>query len=235
MLTAKSLFVASLALPTLAYWKDYNIAIPNGNNIEGGIEYRTNSKDTWFTLESDAAGFSLGGSYDPSKLGYRLKSEGDSSSIIYSYDSSVEPLLVETNEGDRGIFWVHTISQDYPTSGAESAVTKREVWDDGDFKYLPFQNRVLEVINSGCNYGMALTLEVWDAQGNYQVFNGTDDIQYAIPDDAFPLNATATATQFATSADLYITGEEPILYALGDGTVPTIKTGYVLQVQVCPD
>ncbi len=144
--------------------------------------------------------------------------------------------MVETKEGDHevGIFWVHTISQDYPTSGAESAVTKREVWvssffhgtnlrpescqDDGDFKYLPFQNRVLEVINSACKHGMALTLEVWDAQGNYQIFNGTDDVQYTIPDDAFPLNATATATQFATSADLYITGNETILYALGDGT-----------------
>ncbi len=33
MLTAKCLFVASLALPTLAYYKEYQIDIPKGNNI----------------------------------------------------------------------------------------------------------------------------------------------------------------------------------------------------------
>lgn len=89
--------------------------------------------------------------------------------------------------------------------------------DNGTFVDLPFQNRVISVLNVDCDDGLTVTLEIWDADGGYQVLNGTDSFSYDLP-DAFPFNVTATATQYNTSMYVYITGEEPIVYTLGDGT-----------------
>ena len=164
----------------------------------------------------------------------RLKDVGDSSSIVYTYDPSVEPLIVEIKERDHeaGVFWTHTINQEYPTTGIST--TKREVWvsnlnvefgeppltdlkNEGEFVPLPFLNRVLRGSNSECDYGMKIKIEVWDVNGNYQVVDGTDVLEHTVPNDAFPINATISATEFGTYAELYISGEEPILYAVGGG------------------
>ncbi|THU89635.1 hypothetical protein K435DRAFT_283917 [Dendrothele bispora CBS 962.96] len=151
----------------------------------------------------------------------------DSSKVLYKCDNDAQPLIVHyfPNQFDMGVFWVHSTSQ----SWASQSSSKR------DFEPLPFNSGVVSAVNVDCEFGMALSINVTDANGAVTSVNGTDEIRIDVP-QALPANVTVAIDNGDSGfAEMLITGKEKVLVSFGGGEEPTISTGYDLQLQVCPD